>query len=148
MTILERLYESLANDDIAGEIDSSDGTETLRIAPDRMGPDSDGVVVMEICRVPIEDEEGCSYYQLYTTIFKELEPARYPEMLLALNEINLSTVLGSYGILATHQMLYHKYVTRLSACADGDTVKALQGTVYDILGIIDNDMPELAKAID
>lgn len=147
MTILERLYESLANDDIAGEIDSSDGTETLRIAPDRMGPDSDGVVVMEICRVPIDDE-GCGYYQLYTTIFKELEPARYPEMLLALNEINLSTVLGSYGILATHQMLYHKYVTRLPACADGDAVKALQGTVYDILGIIDNDMPELAKAID
>jgi len=27
-------------------------------------------------------------------------------------------------------------------------VKALQGTVYDILGIIDNDMLELAKAID
>ena len=92
--------------------------------------------------------QGCGYYQLYTTIFKELDPEKYPEMLLALNEINLSTVLGSYGILATHQMLYHKYVTRLPACADGDAVKALQGTVYDILGIIDNDMPELAKAID
>ena len=35
---------------------------------------------------------------------------------------------------------------RLPACADGDTVKALQGPVYDILGIIDNDMPELAQA--
>ena len=103
---------------------------------------------MEICRVPIDDDEGCGYYQLYTTIFKELETERYPEMLLALNEINLSTVLGNYGILATHQMLYHKYVMRLPACADGDTVKALQGTVYDILGIIDNDMLELAKAID
>ena len=50
MTILEKLHELLANDDIAGEIDSSDGTETLRIAPDRMGPDNDGVVVMEICQ--------------------------------------------------------------------------------------------------
>lgn len=148
MTILEKLHELLANDDIAGEIDSSDGTETLRIAPDRMGPDNDGVVVMEICRVPIDDDEGCGYYQLYTTIFKELETERYPEMLVALNEINLSTVLGNYGILATHQMLYHKYVMRLPARADGDTVKALQGTVYDILGIIDNDMLELAKAID
>ena len=148
MTILEKLHELLANDDIAGEIDSSDGTETLRIAPDRMGPDNDGVVVMEICRVPIDDDEGCGYYQLYTTIFKELETERYPEMLVALNEINLSTVLGNYGILATHQMLYHKYVMRLPSCADGDTVKALQGTVYDILGIIDNDMLELAKAID
>lgn len=78
-----------------------------------MGPDNDGVVVMEICRVPIDDDEGCGYYQLYTTIFKELETERYPEMLVALNEINLSTVLGNYGILATHQMLYHKYVMRL-----------------------------------
>ena len=49
-----------------------------------MGPDNDGVVVMEICRVPIDDDEGCGYYQLYTTIFKELETERYPEMLVAL----------------------------------------------------------------
>ena len=76
MTILEKLHELLANVDIAGEIDSSDGTETLRIAPDRMGPDNDSVVVMEICRVPIDDDEGCGYYLLYTTIFKDQETER------------------------------------------------------------------------
>ena len=146
MTILEKLLEFLADDGIAGEIDSSDGTETLRIAPDRMGPDNDGVVVMEICRIPVDDED-CSYWQLYTTIFKELETGKYPEILSALNEIDLSTVLGHYGILTTHQMLHHKYVMRLPACSGDDAVKALQGTVYDILGIIDSDMPELAKAI-
>lgn len=148
MTVLEKLLESFQNDNIAGEIDSSDGTETLRIAPDQMGPDSDGIVVMEICRIPIDDENGCSYYQLYTTIFKDLEPERFPEMLVSLNEMNLSTVLGNYGILTTHQMLYHKYVLRLPACPDGELARALYGTAYDLLGIIDNDMPALAKAIN
>ena len=50
MTILEKLHELLANDDIAGEIDSSDGTETLRIAPDRMGPDNDSEIGRASCR--------------------------------------------------------------------------------------------------
>lgn len=148
MTILEKLLESFQNDNIAGEIDSSDGTETLRIAPDQMGPDGDGIVVMEICRIPIDDESGCSYYQLYTTIFKDLEPEKYPATLASLNEINLSTVLGNYGILTSHRMLYHKYTLRVGACPGEELAKALYGTAYDLLGIIDNDMPELAKAIN
>lgn len=147
MTALEKLLESFQNDDIAGEIDSSDGTETLRIAPDQMGPDGDGIVVMEICRIPIDDEEGCNYFQLYTSIFKDIEPEKSPAVLASLNELNLSTPLGNYGILTSHQMLYHKYTMRLPACSVEELAKALYGTAYDLLGIIDNDMPQLARII-
>lgn len=147
MTILERLLEIFRDDGIDGEIDSSDGTETLRMIADQLGPDRDSAVVMEICRVPIDAENGCSYYQFYTTIFKDLEPEKYPRILSGLNELNLSSVIGFYGILSTHQMVYHKYILRLPPCTEDVTVTALEGTVYDILAIIDSDMLDIAKAI-
>lgn len=128
------------------EIDDSDGTDTLRIAIDTMGEDDDGVVIMEVCKVLISETEN-GYYQFYTTVAQGIEEEQYPKSLVELNEINLSTVIGAYGILASHGMLYHKYIAKLVPADDKTTEDYLKDTIDDILAIIDNDYEELFGAI-
>lgn len=140
--IFEKLKEKIEAEGIAVELDDTTKDITLRIMPENIGPDADAMVVMELCRIPVDDEE-CDYFHFYTTIAKGLNPEFYGKNLLELNEMNLITLLGAYGILTDGDMLYHKHVSRISKCDDEKLVMDLLLTIVDIFGVIDMDYAKL-----
>lgn len=137
--VYDSIIKSLKEEEIDAHTDISGGDLILRVMPDRMGPDEDGMVVMEVCRVPIDDEYGHGYYQLFTTIAKDLPEEKYPTVLANLNEVNVSAVLGNYAVLSEHGMVYHKYVAKITEGTDEQTAKELLLVIFDVLGVIDND---------
>lgn len=144
--ILETLAEKIKTEGVETFVDDSDGTDTLRIAPDTIGPDDDGVIVMEICRIPVEDVEDV-YIQLYTTVAKDIAKDKFADTLDKLNEINLRTLLGSYHILTEYGMMYHKYVLRLPRSSEEFLMENIFRAICDCVAIIDNDYPELLSAL-
>ena len=87
---MEKVYqiieEEMKTRGVESQIANSGEDLTLRIMPENMGPDEDGVVITEVCRVPVEDEEY-DYFQIYTTVAKEVGEEVYPRAMLKLNEI-------------------------------------------------------------
>ncbi len=144
--VFEELEEMIKNMGVEAEIDSSDGTDTLRIIPDNIGPDEDGTVVMEVCSIPIEETTD-HYIQIYTTVAKDIEKQLYPHILEKLNEINLTTVLGGYNLLSDYGMMYHKYVLRLQDGSDEFLKDNIYGAVSDVFAIIDSDYLKLLASL-
>lgn len=99
--------------------------------------------VMEVCKIPMDDDDDCCYIQFYTTIVVDLEEKDYPDILLKLNDINLSALLGYYGILAEAGMIYHKAIMRLPIMSDDELAKQIIGTAYDCFSIIDFNFQDL-----
>lgn len=141
--VLEKVLAQFKEDGIDGHIENVDGTDTLRLIPTNLGPDGDSTVVMEMCRIPMEDEDDIYYIQLYTTIAVGLEEKDYPNILVKLNDINLPMLMGYYGILAESGMIYHKAIMRLPAMSDDDMAKHLTGTAYDCFAVIDFTFQQL-----
>ncbi len=146
--LFEKVLARLKEDGFEGHIDNVNGDDTLRILPDNLGPAEDSSVVMEICRIPMKGVEECGYYQFYTMLEAELDRSRYPEMLVVLNELNLTTILGNYAILSEEGILYHKAAMRLPAMGDDDLAENLLGMAYDCLAIIDYDIPNLVEVLN
>ena len=141
--ILEKVLAQFKEDEVECHIENVNGADTLRLLPTGFGPEHDGAVVMEICRIPMEDVEDCCYIQFYTTVVVELEKKDYPDILMKLNDINLSTLLGYFGILAESGMIYHKAIMRLPMMSDDELVSALIGTAYDCFAVIDFSYEQL-----
>lgn len=145
--ILEKVLARIQADEINGHIEEVNGADTLRILPEMLGPNHNAGVVMEVCRIPVKDVEECGYYQFYTTVVVELDKERYPEILMGLNELNLTSLLGNYNILSDSAMLYHKAIMRLPNLNEEDMVEAILGTAYDCLAIIDYDYENIMKIV-
>lgn len=145
--IMDKLAERIGKEGPEVSVDCSDGTPTLRFAPNNLGPDNDGLVVTEVCRVPVDDVEDACYIQIYTTVAKDLEKDLSPTILRNLNEINLRTLLGSYHILSEYEMMYHKYILRLPLGSEEFLCDNIYAAVSDCIAIIDNDYLDLLNAI-
>lgn len=137
--IFEKILEKIKADEIDCHIEEVNGADTLRILPEMLGPNRNAGVVMEVCRIPMDGVDSCGYYQFYTTVAIELNAEKYADMLLKLNEVNLTSLLGNYGILSDAAMLYHKAVMRLPNLSEDEMAECLLGTAYDCLAIIDYD---------
>lgn len=147
---MEKVYqiieEEMKNRGVESQIANSGEDLTLRIMPENMGPDEDGVVITEVCRVPVEDEEY-DYFQIYTTVAKEVGEEVYPRAMLKLNEINLSTLVGFFGILGSYGMVYHKHVAKIRTDSPEKMAKELFDMICDVYGVIDNDYADVFFAI-
>ena len=77
---MEKIYQLIAEQlnkvGVETQIANSDDDLTLRIMPEDMGPDNDGVVITEVCRVPVEDEDY-GYFQIYTPPLQRTSAGRY-----------------------------------------------------------------------
>ena len=141
--ILEKELAHYNEEGVEGHIEEVNGADTLRLIPTGFGNDKDSTVVMEVCKIPMDDDDDCCYIQFYTTIVVDLEEKDYPDILLKLNDINLSALLGYYGILAEAGMIYHKAIMRLPVMSDDELAKQIIGTAYDCFSIIDYNFQDL-----
>jgi hypothetical protein len=146
--ILESILSTILESGIEAQIDDSDGTDTLRLIPDNIGSNKDGIIMIEVCKVPLPEVPNCGYYQIYTVIAKDLDEADYPRLLSEINKINLPTLLGHYGILTDGALLYHKFITRIPECSDKELENNLFGSICDAIAIVDNDYDRLFEVID
>lgn len=144
--LFELIADRMKKEGVDTQIDNSDGDIILRIIPDSIGPDEDGVVITEICKVPFENDEY-GYFQIYTTIAKDVEKEVYPRALVKLNEMNLSSLIGFYGILSDYGMVYHKYIAKIREAAPAQMANELFDLICDVFGGIDNDYVEVFGAI-
>ena len=146
--ILEKVLAQFTSDEVDGHIEEVNGADTLRLLPTGFGPNHDNTVVMEICRIPMEDVDDCVYIQFYTTIVVDVDKESYADILLQLNEINLSALLGNYGILSESGMIYHKAIMRLPLMSDDELAKAIIDTAYDCFAIIDYNYEQVSAIFE
>lgn len=145
--ILEKALARAKADGFEGHIEEVNGADTLRLLPENLGPNENVTVVMEIYKIPMKDVEECGYYQFYTMLEKDLDKARYADILVELNELNLTAIIGSYGILTEEGILYHKATMRLPVMDDDALADNLIGSAYDCLAVIDYDIAALVDII-
>ncbi len=145
--ILEKVLARVVEDGIEAHIENVNGAETLRLLPGDLGPAEDSKVVMEICKIPMKDIDDCGYYQFYTMLEADLDKEIYPKLFAALNELNMTTILGNYAVLTEERVLYHKAALRLPTMDDDALAENLLGMAYDCLAIIDYDVPALLEIL-
>ncbi len=144
--VYQIISEKMNNEGVETQIANSGEDLTLRIMPQNMGPDDDGVIITEVCRVPVEDDEY-GYFQVYTTVAKDVAEDVYPRAMLKLNEMNLCMLLGFYGILGDYGMVYHKHVAKVKTGSDEQMANELFDTICDIYGSIENDYVDIFLAL-
>ena len=96
--LFERLGRELEENGVEWSIDESKGDAALRLLIDGIGPDEDGTILIELSKVPVENTDA-GYYYYHTNIAMDIDAPTIPAVLTKLNEINLRTVVGNFGIL-------------------------------------------------
>lgn len=144
--LFERLGQELEESGVEWSIDESDGDVSLRLVIEGMGPDEDGTILIQLSKVPVENSDA-EYYYYHTNIAMDIEAATIPAVLANLNEINLRTVVGSFGILSEERVMYHKYVLRTPVMDEEALYKLLNDTLVDVVATVDNEFMEVFLAL-
>ena len=66
---------------------------------------------------------------------------------MKLNEMNISSLLGFYGILDEYGMVYHKHIAKIKEASPEQMAEELFDMICDIYGEIDNDYVNVFFAI-
>ncbi len=144
--LFERLGRELEENGVEWSIDESKGDAALRLLIDGIGPDEDGTILIELSKVPVENTDA-GYYYYHTNIAMDIEAPTIPAVLTKLNEINLRTVVGNFGILSEERVMYHKYVLRTPVMDEEALYKLLDDTLVDVIATVDNEFVDLFLAL-
>ena len=147
-TALELLRDRLIEDSLEVSYDNIDDVKTLRMILDGMGPDEDGLVVLEVSEISIEEEDKYAYYHFMAVLANKLDEDQYPGTLVNLNEINSESLLGSYQIVSEAGTVVHKYVLRTPTVSPESTQEDLYNCLVDVVAIINNDYVRVLEAIE
>ncbi len=145
--VLEILNERLSSEGVETQLGERSDETTLNVIIEGLGEDEDGVIVCEISRIPVEDEEGSQYYSFYTVIADKLEEEVHAATLVNLNNLNMELLLGAYGIVPETGTLFHKYVYKAKQQEDADLTELLYGLFVDVVAIAYNDYDRLFDSI-
>ncbi len=137
-------------DSVEVSFDNIDDIPTLRLILDSMGVDEDGIVVVELSEIPMEEgtEDGYSYYHYLTVLANKLEEGQTATTLVNLNRINVETLLGSYQIVEDAGTVTHKYVLRSAVKEDAQMAEDLYNCLVDIVAIVNNDYDRVLASIE
>ena len=94
----------------------------LQAAVEQLGAAEEGAALMELCFVPISDDEEDAeeigdviLFQIYTTFLLSVPAKKEKSILYGLNEVNMDCLLGAYGIFNEEKQIYHRYITVLNS---------------------------------
>ena len=144
--LFERLGKELEESGAEWRVDGEGDDATLRLAIEGMGPDNDGLIITEISRVPDENAKA-GYYYFHTSIAMDIDAPTIPAVLANLNEINLSTVIGHFGILSEERVMYHKYVLRTPLIDGEELYNTISDTLVDVIATVDNEFEAVFLAL-
>ncbi len=147
-TALELLRDRLTEDSLEIAYDNIDGVNTLRVILDGIGADEDGLVVLEISEIPIEEEDKYGYFHFMSVLANKLDDDQIPATLVNLNEINSETLLGSYQIVSEAGTIVHKYILRTPLKDAEGTQEDLYNCLVDVVAIINEDYDRVLLSIE
>lgn len=144
--ILEKLVEKLNEESIVASFENTD-EPSVNINFDSLGESENGVIVMTITKVPMEEIEDYSYYNIFSVIAVNVENEGMSTVLENVNELNMECLLGNYGIVISDGILYHKHVVKVANTDDDNMIKELYDGLVDVIAIIDNDFDAAIGAV-
>lgn len=145
---LEILRDRLTEDSLELSYDNIEGIETLRLVLNALGEDEDGIAVLELSEIPVEEEEKACYYHFMTVLANRLEDAQIPSTLVNLNMLNMETLIGAYQIVPESGTVVHKYVLRLSENQEEKAADELYSCLVDVAAIVNNDYERVLSSIE
>ena len=146
-TALELLRDRMAEDTLELSYDNLDGAYTLRLVLDSIGEAEDGVIVVEVSEVPIEDQEKYGYYHFMSVLANEVSEAQFKTTLAKLNDINMETLLGNYFVIPDVGALVHKYVLRVNNEDAKSTAEDLYACLVEVVAQVNNDYDRVVASI-
>ena len=146
-TALELLRDKMAADTIEMSYDNIDGTYTLRLVLDSIGDAEEGVIVVEVSKVPAEEQEKYGYYHFMSVLADEVSEAQFKTTLANLHDINMETLLGSYFVIPDAGALVHKYVLRVNNEDPQITAEDLYGCLVEVVAQVNNDYDRVVASI-
>ncbi|MBR3516459.1 MAG: hypothetical protein IKO10_09110 [Lachnospiraceae bacterium] len=146
-TALELLRDRMAEDTLELSYDNLDGAYTLRLVLDSIGEAEDGVIVVEVSEVPVEDQEKYGYYHFMSVLANEVSEAQFKTTLAKLNDINMETLLGNYFVIPDVGALVHKYVLRVNNEDAKSTAEDLYACLVEVVAQVNNDYDRVVASI-
>ena len=146
-TALELLRDRMAEDTLELSYDNLDGAYTLRLVLDSIGEAEDGVIVVEVSEVPVEDQEKYGYYHYMSVLANEVSEAQFKTTLAKLNDINMETLLGNYFVIPDVGALVHKYVLRVNNEDAKSTAEDLYACLVEVVAQVNNDYDRVVASI-
>ena len=146
-TALELLRDRMAEDTLELSYDNLDGAYTLRLVLDSIGEAEDGVIVVEVSEVPVEDQEKYGYYHFMSVLANEVSEAQFKTTLAKLNDINMETLLGNYFVIPDVGALVHKYVLRVNNEDAKNTAEDLYACLVEVVAQVNNDYDRVVASI-
>ena len=135
-----KLGETLKENGLDYEYDESDGSPSLHIMMENAGPDEDGVVITELCRVPVETDTDVKYFLFNSMIAMNVEFNKIPIVAARLCDVNLETVIGAFGVIPDEDndgIIYHKYTLCVWENSGEKLINRLYQTFVDVMATID-----------
>lgn len=147
-SIIAKITGYFEEADIKVEKNNNNGVDMLRLFPDDIG-ENNGSVLLELCFIPVEDDDVTeSFFQIYSTIAKDIETSAFPKLNAMLNEMNLTALAGCYGIYTEQRQLYHRYVCISAATEEEALYNDIITAINWSLNVIDGDYDALMSALD
>ncbi len=92
-----------------------DGDLTLlQIALEAVGHEDNGNALLEFCFLPIPEDDqlpaDLHLFQIYTTLVPKVPAKNKNKVLQTINEVNMESVIGAYGIYEEQMQIYHRHV--------------------------------------
>lgn len=145
---LEILKDRLLADSLELTYDNIEGIPTLRMIVDSVGEDEDGLVVVELSEIPVDESAPYGYFHFMSIMANKLEEANFKGTTANLNQINLDTLLGHYLIIEEAGTLAHKYVLKVRTDDENKAAEDLYNCLIDIVAIVNGDYDRVLGAIE
>ena len=144
---LEILRDRLSEDSVELSYDNIDGINTLRLVLDSIGEAEDGIVVLELSDIPLEEEADYGYYHFISVLANNIEAEQIADTLVNLNRINMETLLGNYAVVEEAGTVVHKYVLRTGTMDEKSKADLLYDCMVDVIAVIHNDYDRILTSI-
>lgn len=146
MNLLEELNKRLTEDGLEAEVDTESGY-SVKLTLAGLGEAGDKTVFVEASEIPMADEEDTKYYYFFSVIAVELPEEKFANTLRIINDINLETLVGNYGLIEEEGVVYHKSVAKVNAADEAKAADELYSALVDALANIDNSIDNVINAI-
>lgn len=137
--LLELVANRLGEDELVVEIDTAD-KYTVSVTLDGMGDNEDGVVVIQLNEVEMDESSEYKYYTIFSVMAVGITLENMVTAIDNINTINLDTLAGSFGVIKDEGMLYHKYVVKIAKNSDDKVATDyMYDALVDVVATIDSN---------
>lgn len=146
MNLLEELNKRLTEDSLETEVDT-EGGYSIKLTLPGLGANGDKTAFIETSEIPMEEVEDYKYFYFFSILAVELPEEKHANILNALNNINLETLIGNFGLIAEEGVVYHKYVAKINVTDEAKAADDLYSALVDSLANVDNNIDVVINAI-